>query len=135
MKIFEKMSLPSVSQAKTVKPGRAAFYSLGMALLFVVFAFAAAPASDESCAAPSNVTKIGQSSSSISYTWLGAQEATGYVVKYVRLSDGYQSQEQQIGQANHTFTGLSSGRHFFYFATICGQTVTEFVVTEDIISN
>ena len=84
------------------------------------------------CAAPTNVHKTGSTDTSISYAWDAGNDATSYKVKYLRQSDGYQSQEWTATTTSFTFSNLSPGRYTFYFASVCGGEASGFIITDDI---
>ncbi|MCU0391341.1 MAG: hypothetical protein MUE81_09510, partial [Thermoflexibacter sp.] len=47
-------------------------------------------------------------------------------------SDGYASPEWTTAATSFTFTGLTAGAYKFYFATVCGGDVSEFIVIDDV---
>jgi hypothetical protein len=70
---------------------------------------------------------------SASYSWGAVSGATAYKVYFVRLADNYTSQEITVSGTSHTFTGLASGTHRFYFAPVCGSGTLEYVVDDLVI--
>ncbi len=70
---------------------------------------------------------------SASYSWGAVSGATSYKVYYVRLSDGYTSQVSTVSGTSHTFAGLSSGAHRFFFAPVCGSDTLEYVIDDVVV--
>lgn len=73
-----------------------------------------------------------QSQGTASFSWNAVSGASGYKLYYVRLADSYTSQQITVSGTAHTFTGLSSGSHRFFFAPICGGGTLEYI-TDDLI--
>ncbi|MBI1228019.1 MAG: hypothetical protein GC192_22495 [Bacteroidetes bacterium] len=85
------------------------------------------------CSAPSNLTVVSQTSSSVSFDWddCGCGE-TSYKVYYVKA--GQASSPVTTPTSDITFSSLSSGTYTFYFATICGEDSSSIIVEEIIIA-
>lgn len=115
-------------------------------LFFVLLAFAVSlPLSlgfrppvvtEATCPEPENVVVTGKTFTSVSFSWDAVEGATGYVLKYVRHSDNFESSTTVVGGTSHTFTGLQEGVYDFYFGTNCGGDIgsTAIVITEDVIN-
>ena len=88
---------------------------------------------DGHCGSPINVIKTGQTSNSVSFAWDSVENAIEYRVKYVRQEDGYLSPEFTTSSLNFTFTNLLQGTYRFYFSSVCGEGVSQFIITEDLI--
>ena len=58
---------------------------------------------------------------------------SGYVVFYVRQDDNYTSSQTTTSNTSITYSGLPSGKYNFYIATVCGSTLSDFIVIEDLI--
>lgn len=89
--------------------------------------------SECTCPEVTNVQKTGQTSSSISFSWLAAEGATQYKVWYVRQADGFVGGTTFTSATAHVFTGLTPGAYVFYFQTICGGEASGFIGVEDTI--
>ena len=88
--------------------------------------------SETTCGVPDNVSVVSTSSGSITFDWddcaSGCQE---YEVRYVRLADGFVSSWRSTSSSNNTFSGLASGTYEFHFRTVCGGSVSGFIVIQD----
>jgi hypothetical protein len=83
------------------------------------------------CDTPANVTKTGQTASSISFSWDAVSGADRYKLSY--SSNGFSSGDIYTGSASHTFSNLPAGRYTFSFSAVCGGgTSTAFIVVEDV---
>ncbi len=100
----------------------------------LAFGFVNLPTAQDDCTCdtPTNVRRTSSTATSITYSWDAVSGATGYNVKYLRLSDSYQSPEWTTTATSYTFTNLTAGAYKFYFATDCGGEVSEFIVIEDV---
>ncbi len=85
------------------------------------------------CDDPSGITKTGQWSHGISFSWTGESGAIGYKVYYVRLSDNYTSSVITTGSTSISFSGLDKGDYHFFFATEFVDRTSDYVVVEDLI--
>lgn len=83
-----------------------------------------------SCSAPTNLTVVSQTSSSVSFDWndCGCM-LTEYRVYYT--VNGQTSQEYATSSSGISFSGLSTGSYRFYFYTVCGGE-TSSIIIEDI---
>ncbi len=87
----------------------------------LAFGFATLPtAHDCTCGTPTNVHKTGSTLTTATFAWDAVSGASGYKVKYVRQSDNYASPEWTTSSLTYTFTNLTAGRYYFYFAADCG---------------
>lgn len=106
------------------------FVSVFLATFFFGFAN---PANNDftSCPAPTNVTKVDQTSNSISFEWDDCGcVATEYRVYYVK--NGQTSPEFATTDPNISIGGLSAGNYQFYFYTVCGSG-NSFIIVEEVI--
>ncbi|MCC7465765.1 MAG: hypothetical protein IT261_05825 [Saprospiraceae bacterium] len=115
---------------QTIRRWKALLFSL---LLLIGSSGFAPPSANEplSCVIES-VQCTANAQGSASYSWGAVSGATAYKVYYVRLSDGFTSPVSTVSGTSHTFTGLSSGAHRFYFAPVCGSGTLEYI-SDDII--
>lgn len=74
---------------------------------------------DAGCPTPTNVTKTGATTSSISYSWDNMGSSVSYKVRYVRTADSYNSPYYYTLSPSYTFSSLASGNYSFYFYTVC----------------
>ena len=105
------------------------------ALLSATFFFTTAfTAPDVTCPFPQNVTKVAETSSSISFDWddCGCTAPT-YEVYFVK--DGNTSTTYKTSSSDFTFTNLAVGEYEFYFQTNCGGgTISGIIVIDDLIT-
>lgn len=115
----------------TIRRWKALLFSL---LLLIGSSGFAPPSANEplSCVIES-VQCTANAQGSASYSWGAVSSATAYKVYYVRLADGYTSQVSTVSGTSHTFTGLASGTHRFFFAPVCGSGTLEYVIDEIIV--
>ncbi len=85
------------------------------------------------CLEPGNLSRTGITSSSISFSWSGASGATGYQVYYLRMSDNTVSSVMTTGSTSMTISGLSPGAYRFYFATVCEEGTSDYIIMDDLI--
>lgn len=108
-------------------------FKILFALLIPILSGATNPASFEVyCPAP-QVSVTGLSTGSASFSWNVVNEASEYVVFYVRQADQYTSQQTYTPNTSITFSGLPTGVYDFYFATVCGSEVSSYIIIEDLI--
>lgn len=101
--------------------------------LSVSFCFATTfSSSDISCPTPKDVTKVSETSSSISFDWDDCCGNQSFLVYYVK--DGKASAMFQTSSSNIDFTGLNAGLYEFHFSAVCvGGTSAEFIIVEDLV--
>ena len=85
------------------------------------------------CPEPGSLTRTGTGSGWIAYSWSGPGGATGYQVYYVRLADSYTSSVMSTGSPAMNISGLAAGYYRFYFATVCADGTSDYVVIDDLI--
>lgn len=83
------------------------------------------------CDPVSNIVKTGQGTGSVTYTWDGQDEATGYEVWYVRGL--YTSPVYSTSNTSFTFDGLVSGSYTFYFRALCGTAESGLIGANDVL--
>jgi len=87
---------------------------------------------DLSCPAPKNVTKVAETSSSISFDWDDCCSNQSFLVYYVK--DGVTSATYQVSKSDINFTGLAPGVYEFHFSSVClGTTSAEIIIIEDLV--
>lgn len=84
------------------------------------------------CSAPSPF-QSGQGSGTLSFAWAPVGDATGYQIQYLNKSTNTLSNPVATGDAHVTVSGLAAGAYRFYFATVCGDQLSEFVIVDDLI--
>lgn len=87
---------------------------------------------DCSCPVVTNLLGFAQDDT-YSLGWNGDTVADGYILKYLRVADGYVSTEVSTSSQSYVFTDLDTGSYKFYVAATCNGTRTAFIVTEDIV--
>ena len=108
------------------------FYSLLLLVMLHVAASATPPVTLLTCPGPT-VSKTGQSSGYVAYSWNTVSGATAYEVRYVRKEDNYTSSVISTGNTSITFSGLAPGTYAFFFVTVCGGELSETVIIDDLI--
>ena len=100
----------------------------------ISFSFANETGCDVSCDTPANVTKVSQSSGTITFDWDDCSGGcSSYEVRYVRLEDGYVSSFRTVSSSSATFTGLADGEYEFQFRTVCSGGVSSIIGVEEVI--
>ncbi len=95
--------------------------------------FSAAPGNgDSGCSSPT-VTKTGQTSNSVSFSWGTVEGATAYKAWYFRRGDNYTSQVVTTGGNSISFSSLPAGTYVFYFSTVCGGETSQAIITDDLL--
>jgi hypothetical protein len=117
---------------KNGRPMLATLFFLFALLVQAATGFTAQPDNDCDCAAPT-VTKSGQSSGAVSFSWGAVAGASGYKAWYVRKENNFTSQVVTTGGTAVGFTNLSPGTYQFYFSTVCGGEVSQIIITDDLI--
>lgn len=90
------------------------------------------PQTTLTCPGP-NVWQSGQGSKSVSFAWLAVSGADGYRVYYYNKTTNEYSPTYNIGSTNFTASNLTDGTYAFYFATVCGEEVSEFVIQDNVV--
>lgn len=109
----------------------AKMFLLATLLTPVTSGFSVPSMADANCPAP-NVTKTGQTSTSISFSWDAVEGATIYKMWYVRREDNYTSLEITTHDTFITYSDLPAGNYRFYFQTICGEESSSYVMIDDL---
>ena len=82
------------------------------------------------CPEPTNVTKVNQTDSSVTFEWDDCGcAANEYRVFYVK--DGQASQEFVATGTNITLDGLTAGNYQVHFYTVCGG-MNSFIIVEEV---
>ena len=112
-------------------------------LVLALFIFVATPAGANvasptppqvslTCPGPS-VWQSGQGNKSVSFAWLAVSGADGYRVYFYNKTTNEYSPTYNVGSANFTASNLETGTYTFYFATVCGEEVSEFVIVDYVV--
>ena len=84
------------------------------------------------CPSPSNVSKVGETSNSISFDWDDCGCAsTGYEVSITR--NGTETETFSASSSDFTFANLEVGSYEFRFYTDCGGVLSAPVIIDDIV--
>ena len=86
-----------------------------------------------SCSEPSGIAVTGKTSSAVSFAWFSVGGATSYQVYWVRLSDNTSSSVMTTSASAITVSGLSPGTYRFYFATVCAEGTSDYVVPDEVV--
>lgn len=114
------------------------FVKLSFLLLLLVPAAAGissnvTPVTTELACPTPNVSKTGQGSGSVSFSWGPVSGAASYNVWYVRKDNNTNSSVFNTTAAAITFSGLDAGNYRFYFCTVCADGSSEYVVIDDVV--
>ncbi len=86
---------------------------------------------EDGCPTPTSLSRTAVTSSSISFSW--GSTGTSYQVYYVRVADGYTSSVMTTSSTSMTIPGLTSGAYKFYFATVCEDGTSDYIIVEDLV--
>ncbi|MCB0544124.1 MAG: fibronectin type III domain-containing protein [Saprospiraceae bacterium] len=81
---------------------------------------------------PPDVVVTDKTSDSVTFSWSTFSGAT-YKAWYYRSEDSFTSSEVTTGSSSITFSDLPPGTYDFYFATVCGEEVSSYIVVDDLI--
>jgi hypothetical protein len=84
-----------------------------------------------SCSTP-EASLVGKSSGTFTFSWGTVTGAFAYKVYYVRRGDGYTSPVTTTSGNSISFSQLPSGIYDFYFAAVCDEGVSPYIVLEDL---
>lgn len=84
------------------------------------------------CPGP-NVWQSSQGSRSVSFAWFAVSGADSYRVYYYNKTTNEYSPTYNVGGANFTASNLEEGTYAFYFATVCDEEVSEFVIQDNVV--
>lgn len=112
-------------------------------LVLALFIFVATPAGANvasptppqvslTCPGP-NVWQSGQGNKSVSFAWLAVSGADGYRVYFYNKTTNEYSPTYNVGDTNFTALNLADGTYAFYFATVCDEDVSEFVIQDNVV--
>lgn len=104
-------------------------------LLPLLSGFSGTTAGECDCPPVAQLTRTAKSSGSISWSWSGPDEATGYEVWYYREEGNYTSSLFTTTSESFGFTGLSAGHYTFYVGSVCGGQSSSFIGIEDTVEN
>jgi hypothetical protein len=86
------------------------------------------------CNCPSPiVTKVSQTTTTVTFSWEAVDSAEGYRIWYVRSEGNVTSQPVCTGGTSVEFTNLPAGTYDFYFTTDCIGESSGFVIYDDLI--
>lgn len=103
-------------------------------LLLVTFCFATTlNTSDFTCSPPQDVTKISETSSSVSFEWNSCFcPGQSFEVYYVK--DGNTSTIYSVSSSGFNFTNLTAGTYEFHFRTVCASgSSADIIIAEDVV--
>lgn len=116
------------------KSGKSSRCILVILAFFAITGFHLPSGKEAACNCPSlNVSRTVLSASSVSFSWVAPEEATGYKIWYIRREDGFASQDFTTAQPSVQFFDLPPGTYVFFFVTQCGEERSETLITEDLL--
>lgn len=116
------------------KSGKSSRSILAMLAFIALTGFHSPTGKEAACNCPSlNVSRTVLSGSSVTFSWVEPEEATGYKIWYIRREDGFSSQDFITAQSSIQFSNLPPGTYVFFFVTLCGEERSETLITEDLI--
>ncbi|MBC7776493.1 MAG: hypothetical protein H7246_13750 [Phycisphaerae bacterium] len=116
-----------------VKKNQQWYFKIALVLLIpIVFGFTIPAIPGTTCPGP-QVSVTSQSTGAASFSWNAVSGASEYVVFYVRQGDNYTSPLTYTQGTSIAYSGLSSGRYNFCFATVCGNELSQIIIIEDLV--